>query len=253
MDIIISILIFVFGLLVGSFLNVVICRFPNLKSIAIGRSECPKCKKQLKWYDLIPVLSYIILRGRCRNCHKPISVQYPIVELSTALMLLAIYLNFGLSQILFPLIIIGLISIVIFVQDMISMEVYDIFPIILIIFSLAAGIFLNDYSWQTVLYGGIFAGGAIGFLVLISREAWMGAGDIGIAFAFGSLLGLNRSIVFFMLSFIIGAIVGLVLIAFAGKDGKTAVPFAPFMIISAFFCLFYGQIIVNYYFNLISY
>jgi leader peptidase (prepilin peptidase)/N-methyltransferase len=237
----------VLGLLVGSFLNVVIFRFPKLKGLIAGRSECLHCKKQIATYDLIPVLSYVFLLGRCRNCKKPISIQYPIVEASVGILFMAMYLKFGLTIELIPYLILVCLSVLIFVHDIKYLEIPEIFSWILVFFAVIAAFFVNDFSITNILLGGLVGGGVLGILVGISDEKWMGSGDIKIGLAFGFLLGLERSIIFLFLAFIIGAIIGTVLIIAKGKNGKSEIAFAPFLIIAALLSIFFGQTLVNFY------
>lgn len=235
------------GLVVGSFLNVVIFRTDDLKSILNSRSRCLHCQKVIKWYDLVPIASYVLLRGKCRNCKKDISVQYPLVEGGTALMFLAVYLTYGLTwQSAFYLIVFSAL-IVIFVYDLKTQYILDIFSWPLLIICVAFGWYFASLNLTEVIYGMLSGAGILAVLVAISKEKWMGMGDILIGAAIGAMLGYPRSVVFIFLSFVLGSIFGLVLIGMKKKGIKDAVPFAPFMITAAFIALIWGGYIVDWY------
>ena len=235
------------GAAVGSFLNVIIYRADELKSVIRSRSKCRSCNNVLKWYDLIPILSFILLRGKCRNCKERISMQYPIVEGSTALLFLIIFLNYGISwQSVFYALIFSL-FVVIFVHDLRTQLIADIFSWPVLAFSLALGWYFAGASATDLVYGLLTGAGVLILLVIISREEWMGMGDVIIGAAFGALLCYPRSVLFLFLSFVIGSLAGLVLIAFKKKGIKDAVPFAPFMIIAGFISLIWGNQIVDWY------
>ncbi|MBI2626175.1 MAG: prepilin peptidase [Candidatus Nealsonbacteria bacterium] len=248
-----AIIIFIFGLIVGSFLNCVIYRMETGGSFLKGRSFCPHCKHKLGFWDLMPVLSFIWLRGRCRYCQKPISIQYPLVEIATGIIFLLIFnFQFSISN-EFPisnfqnllaigywLLIIGSL-IVIFVYDLKHYIIPDkvIYPAIAI-----AGIFNFQFSIFISAFGA-----AIFFLtiVLISRGKWMGVGDIKLAFLMGLLLGYPDILVALFLAFLIGAIMGLGLIILGKKTIKSEVPFGPFLVVGTFIALFWGKEIINWY------
>ena len=235
------------GLVVGSFLNVLIFRADELKSVLNTRSRCPHCQKTIKWYDLIPIISYILLKGKCRACKKDISIQYPLVEGSTALIFMAIYLAYGLSwQTFFYLVIFSLL-IVIFVYDLKTQYILDIFSWPVLILCLAFGWYFATLSASQVILGIVTGAGVLAVLVVVSKEKWMGVGDIIIGAAIGALLGYPRSVVFLFSSFVLGSIFGLILIGMKKKGIKDAVPFAPFMISAAFIALIWGSKIVDWY------
>lgn len=248
------ILIVLFGLAVGSFLNVVILRFDELKTIWLSRSHCPKCKKELGWQDLIPFFSYILLWGRCRYCQKPISYQYPIVEGLTALLFVIIYYYYGLMWPALFLAVIVSILIVIAAYDIIHMEVPDILTYLGIFFALGFIFvklhFENSLNWESLIpygYAVLASGGFLGFLVIVSREKWMGKGDILLGVLMGVLLGMPSVLVGLFFAFIIGSIVGLALIALRKKTLKDAVPFGPLLILGTIIALFWGGDIINMY------
>lgn len=243
----IQIIFFILGLFVGSFLNVVIFRFPELKGIMVGRSKCPKCKKTIAAQDLIPILGYIILWGKCRYCRKPISLQYPIVEFATGLLFFLLAGAFGLSFSLVLCLLIASVSILIFIYDTKYLEIPEVFAWLLLLFAIVAAFFQPDFNISNFLFGGLIGGGILGILVGISDERLMGSGDIKIGLAFGFLLGMQKSLLFLFLSFVIGALVGLVLIILNRKKMKSEIAFAPFLITAAFISILWGDYLVNLY------
>lgn len=239
-----------FGLAAGSFLNVLIIRLPQEESI-LGRSHCPKCKKQIAAVDLIPILSYIFLWGRCRNCHEPISFQYLLVELSTGLLFVLGYYLLGLNYLLIFYFIFLSALVAIFVYDLKYLEIPEAFSWLLLISAVFFSLLSSNFSLQGFLLGGLVGGGILGILVGISDEKMMGAGDIKIGLAFGFLLGYPKALLFLFLAFIIGAIIGALLILFGGKKLKSEVAFAPFLIIAGLITLIWGDAIIKSYLSLI--
>ena len=251
---IIYLLVIFLGLAVGSFLNVIILRFDELKTIWRVRSHCVKCKKEIRWYDLVPFFSYFILGGKCRDCKKPISYQYPIVEGLTAVLFACIYYHYGLSWLALILSVIIAILIVIAVYDIIHLEIPDVLTYLGIFFALGFT-FLKLYQTNSLAlenlipygYAILAAGGFLGFLVILSREKWMGAGDILLGALMGILLGMPNVLVGLFFAFVLGSIVGLILVFAKKKTLKDAVPFGPFLVIGTFIALFWGEKLVNWY------
>jgi len=247
------IIIAIFGLAIGSLLNVIILRFDDLKTIFTVRSHCPKCKKQLAWYELIPFFSYVALWGKCRTCKKDISIQYPLVEVGTAIIFGLLFWKFGLSLEFFFLAAISAILIVIFTYDILYQQIADI----LIWISLGIWLIwlLIDYFFihhstlilLNSLYGGLVLAGLLAILVKVSKGKWMGAGDISLGFLLGAMVSYPQVIVATFSTFVLGAIVGLGLIALKKKKMKDAVPFAPFLIAGMWIGLFLGDRIINWY------
>lgn len=252
--IIIYILTIFLGLAVGSFLNVIILRFDELKTIWRVRSHCFSCKKAIRWYDLVPFFSYFILGGKCRDCKKPISYQYPVIEGVTAILFTLIYWQFGLSWQSLILAIIISILLVIATYDILHLEVPDILTYLGIFFSLGF-VFLKLYFTESLSlenlipygYAILTAAGFLGFLVLLSREKWMGMGDILLGVLMGVFLGMPSVLVGLFFAFILGSLVGLILIAAKKKKLKDAVPFGPFLVAGTLIALFWGEKLVNWY------
>jgi len=250
-------LFFIFGLFVGSFLNVVILRlegFPaslslskHLSSIFLGRSKCPKCRKKLPWYDLVPLVSFVALKGKCRYCKKPISLQYPLVEFFTGLLFALLFVKFGLSLVtVYWLLITGLL-IILFVYDLKTQTIPDTIAYLGIGLAFVYSIFNFKFSIFNSILAPIIAGGFFAILVLISKERWMGQGDIKIGALMGLLLGYPNVLVGLFLAFIMGALAGLILIAMKKKTLKSQIPFGPFLILAIFITIFFGEKILNWY------
>jgi len=247
--------IFVFGLIFGSFLNCVIYRLHSGESFLKGRSFCPNCQHILSWPDLIPVFSFLILKGKCRYCHKPISLQYPLVELATGTVFLLIFWNleFGIWDLLFRLLI-SCFLIIIFVYDLKHYIIPDqvIYPAIVIAFLYNIYQFTID-NQQLTINNFLSAFGAAAFfltLVLISHEKWLGWGDVKLAFLMGLFLGWPKILLALFLAFFIGAIIGIELIILGKKTLKSEIPFGPFLVSGTFLALFFGQKILDWYLNL---
>ncbi|MDP1538650.1 MAG: prepilin peptidase [bacterium] len=263
-----SLIIFLFGLIVGSFLNCVIYRLEVGGNFLKGRSFCPLCKHELAWQDLIPVFSFIFLRGKCRYCREKISFQYPLVELATGILFVLIFwifdfgfhlaFGFWILSFLYYLLI-SCFLIVIFVYDLKHYIIPDkiIYPALFVsgIWYLVSGIFFNFYTRYEMLntiYSAI--GAALFFLiiVLISRGKWMGVGDIKLAFLMGLILGWPNILVALFSAFFIGAIIGVGLVFSGKKTMKSEVPFGPFLVTGTFIALFWGQEIIDQYLSLFS-
>lgn len=236
------------GLIVGSFLNVLIFRLPDMESVIKGRSHCPKCKKQIPWYDLIPLLSFVALAGRCRSCKETISYVYPLVETITAVLFAIIYLQFGLTIFTFYLITVSCILIVIFFYDakkqLIPDEMIIAGFVISIIYYLLS---YKAYHLDTVLLGFLIGTLFIGLIVAFTKGKGMGIGDIKLAALLGLVIGYPKIIPLLFFAFVIGSLYGLFLIASHKKGLKDPIAFAPFLILSFYIVLFLGDQIINWY------
>lgn len=253
------------GLSVGSFLNVVILRFDEIASIVKTRSHCPKCKKQIPWYDLIPFFSYIILGGRCRQCQKSISLQYPIVEATTALVFAAVYWHSGISLESLLIVLIFSFLIIIAAYDALHSEIPDIltylaafFALGLILYKVMIGLPIPGvYSSSVVafsyskllsyLYALLIGGGFFAFLVIVSRQKWMGAGDAMLGGLMGLILGYPNILTGLFLAFVLGSLFSIVLMILKRKTLKDAVPFGPFLVAATFIAFFWGNNLINIY------
>jgi leader peptidase (prepilin peptidase)/N-methyltransferase len=236
----------VFGAVVGSFLNVCIFRLPAEASIVKPRSQCPYCHHPIRNRDNIPLISFIILRGKCRDCGGKISWHYPLVELITALLALLLFLKFGLTLNFLIFFIFTAVLIVITFIDLDHQIIPDILTLPGIpIFCLAA-IFLLKIPWLEALLG-LLIGGGILFMIafvyeLISRREGMGGGDIKLLAMIGGFLGWKSLIFILLFSSFSGAMVGITAMIIKKQDMKYAVPFGPFLSAAAVAYLFWGQV-----------
>ncbi|MDR3583029.1 MAG: prepilin peptidase [Candidatus Pacebacteria bacterium] len=262
------ILIFlVLGLIVGSFLNVLVYRLHTAEDIVWDRSRCPRCHHVIGWYDNVPVVSFVLLKARCRNCKKKISWQYPLVEIGTGVMFAlagAYFFNVGDPASWGPVIyLLGVLFalVAIFVYDALYLEIPDIVLWPAVVWVLAFGFF---FSWNMVsLKENIFdiamlsrflgAAAAFAFFWLmarVSREKWMGMGDAWLVLLLGLILGWPRILLALFLAFLIGSIYGIMLIAVGKYTLKSRVPFAPFLVLGTLIALFFYAPIVGWYLGL---
>ncbi|MBO7238603.1 MAG: prepilin peptidase [Elusimicrobiaceae bacterium] len=238
-----------FGVIIGSFLNVCIYRIPNGKSIVWPSSFCPKCGKPIKWYDNIPVLSYILLWGKCRFCKAPISVQYPLVEAFTALLTVLFVWKLGLTPWTAVVLVAVYVLIILSVIDMQLMIIPDRFSIGLIVFGLAVSWLNPNFdgtAWQHFLQS--LLGASVGFFgtlamallgyALFRKEA-MGGGDVKLMGGIGALIGWEGVITTVIFASVLGLIYSLYLMIFKGKKRGDAIPFGPFLSMGALINLFY--------------
>lgn len=250
-----EIFVFIFGLIIGSFLNCVIYRLEHKQSFIKGRSFCPHCKHTLLWYDLMPVFSYLFLSCKCRYCKKSISVQYPLVEIATGI-LFASLANFDHAIQTVYFFIIFSFLIIIFVYDLKNYIIPDKVVLPAVGLALAYNLFsvlIGDFSWQ-VFWGRIFAGfwPALFFFLLffVSQGKWMGFGDVKLAFLMGLLLGPVKVITALYTAFITGAVIGLWLVIFGRKKIKSEMPFGPFLIAGTYLAMIFGNSLSAWYFKI---
>lgn len=256
----ISFALFIFGLIIGSFLNAIIYRLEKSESALKGRSYCPHCKHILSWQDLIPILSFTLLKGKCRYCKKKISVQYPLVEVGTAVLFLLIFnlqfssLNefsiFQFSKFL-QLLVVSSLLVILFVYDL---RKYILPDVILLPAIAVVGIWKLIEHWSlkienlepllNPLFAAILAGAFFFALFWFSRGRAMGFGDVKLAVFMGLFLGWPNVLFALFVAFVVGAIIGVGLIAFEKKGLKSEIPFGPFLIAGTFVALFLNSSIV---------
>lgn len=250
-----TLLIVIYGLIIGSFLNVLIYRIPRGESIAWPGSHCPACGHPLSWYDNIPLFSYMVLRGKCRYCGTGISAVYPLVEASNALLYLIMYgrFGFGADFIFYSLISsVLLAAAIIDLKEMIIPDSLVLSILVLALMHKAANYFLYGISPQLIgsISGMLIAGGLFAAIALISRGG-MGGGDITLIGALGFVLGLKYVLLNIFLSFISGAIISVFLLTAKIKKRKDPVPFGPFIVLGFYMTVLWGKDIINLYINLI--
>jgi len=251
----IEIFIFIFGLCIGSFLNVCIYRLPASQSIAHPRSKCPECGKLIASYDNIPVFSYLWLKGRCRHCGVKIGLRYPTVELLGGLFALATFLKFGLSlEAVIYFAFIACLLVVTFI-DLDHRIIPDVITLPGIPICFAASFALPDMTYKAALLGILVGGGSL-FLVawvysLITKKEGMGGGDIKLLAMMGALLGWEGVLFTIFVSSLVGTLSGLAVMLRSRKGMKLAVPFGPFLAIGGITYIFFGTRLINWYFNLL--
>ncbi|MCD6109572.1 prepilin peptidase [bacterium] len=257
--------LFIFGTMFGSFLSVINYRIrKNEKGIFFGRSKCPYCHKNLKAYQLIPIISYFVGGGKCMFCKKKISITYPLLELAGGLTLVSLFIYepfikltfsgiqyFALPSLLYFLYLsfIGFCFIGIFFYDIQYLEIPEIytFPAIALVF--LWGIFGTTLSLYDSAIGGALAGIFFGIQVLISKEKWLGAGDLQLGILIGLFFGWKLFLLALFIIYFIGLIITLILMATKKVKRTSKIPFAPFLIMGSFITLFFGKSILNFYIN----
>jgi leader peptidase (prepilin peptidase)/N-methyltransferase len=241
----------VLGAIVGSFLNVCISRLPKEESIVRPGSHCPKCKTPIRFYDNIPLLSYLLLRGKCRYCQASISIQYPIVEAITALSSFFLFITFGVSLSFFYYFSFVAALIAITVIDLYHQIIPDVISLPGIVIGLLGSLVIPQITFWSSLIGVLSGGGSL-FLVatvyqwLFKREG-MGGGDVKLLAMIGAFLGWKAVILTIFLSSFIGSIIGITVMLIKGKDFKYAIPFGPFLALGAVISLFLGENLISWY------
>ncbi len=244
----------ILGLIIGSFLNVVIWRVPRGESVVSPPSACPQCGHEIRAYDNIPVVSWLVLRGKCRDCGHPISARYPLVELGTGLLFAAMAWRFGLSWELPAYLYFAAIAVALALIDLDTRRLPNV--ITLPSYAVAGALLLLpaaiEGSWDSYLrawLGGL-ALFAFYFLLAFIYPAGMGFGDVKLAGVIGlylGWLGWGSVLVGAFLGFLLGAVVGVALIVFGSAGRKSAIPFGPFMLAGAFIAVMWGQNLSDLY------
>lgn len=240
-------MIFIAGTIIGSFLNVCIYRIPREESIVYPPSHCTKCKNKIKIYDLIPIISYIILRGRCRYCRSKISIRYPLIEFLAGLIFVMLFNMYGLSLTFIRYAAFISILIVVALIDYDTTNVYFSTILIGIIFS---AIFICTYIYIGVpvkdyIYGGILGGGIL-FLIWLLTHGNMGLGDVEICFVCGLFFGIELTLLMILLAFIIGSLCASILVLSGRKSRKDYIAFGPYILMSSIICSVFGESIFNF-------
>jgi leader peptidase (prepilin peptidase)/N-methyltransferase len=244
----------VYGLLIGSFLNAWAYRLAHGEKITKGRSHCPQCGAQIRAYDNVPLVSWLLLRGKCRDCGAPISLRYPLGEALTAALFAAVAAVDGLSWLLVPHLLFVSALVLVSQVDLERKIIPDIVILPVAALGLPLMIVLGSAPWWQWPVAGL---GAAGFLFLISEVYYrvrhvegMGFGDVKLALCMGVYLG-TAVVPALFLGFLSGAIVGMVLIGGRRGDGKTAIPFGPFLAAGAILALFFGGALIDGYLGLV--
>ena len=252
-QIFIAIIIFAIGLVIGSFSNVCIYRLPRNESIIFPGSHCPHCNQQIKWYDNIPLISYIILQGKCRYCDKKIPRQYPLVEFLNGALYLFLFYFYGLQLHTVVYMVFCSALIIITFIDLKEKIIPDVISLPFIVLGFLLSFVLKNISPLNSLLGILVGGGSLYLIAIagtyIFKKEAMGGGDIKLAAMVGAFLGWQLTLLSLFLGFLLGSIIGVIVLI--KTKGKTSdVPFGPFIALGALIALFFGQNIFNWYFLL---
>jgi leader peptidase (prepilin peptidase)/N-methyltransferase len=236
----------VIGLVIGSFLNVVIARLPERRSLWKPGSACPTCGAAIAWHDNIPLVSYALLRGRCRACAGSISTRYPVVEAVTGALFMAAFARFGWGRDLGVawILLAALVAITVIDLD------HQIIPDVITLPGIVTGFIVNVASgrlfWTDSLFG-ILLGGGVFFAIILASGGGMGGGDMKLGAMFGAFLGWKVTIVAIFLAVIAGGVVAAAMLAAGRKGRKDAIPFGPFLAVGGAAAVFWGERIVTWY------
>jgi len=238
------------GLAIGSFLNVVIHRLPRHESLVSPGSRCPSCGYQLRAIDNVPVLSYLLLAGRCRRCRTRISVRYPIVEAATAILFVLHYLVFGWTPLLAVRLLFSAALVALFAIDLEHRLLPDVITLPGIVVGLLASLFLPPGLRDALI--GMIGGGGVLWLIgeayyRYAGEEGMGGGDVKMLAMIGAFLGWQLVLITLVFSSIAGAVIGLIVIALRRGDMKYALPYGTFLAIAAVIASLYGDPIFRWY------
>ena len=246
---------FVLGACIGSFVNVCIYRIPAGLSIVHPPSSCPGCNTRIRFYDNIPIFSYLMLKGKCRSCDKPISFRYPFVELLTGAFALACVISFGPTFSGIVAFIFVTVLIVVTFIDLDHRIIPDAISLPGILFFFLAS-FWNPYiDWQSSALGIMVGGGSLfavawGYQRFTGREG-MGGGDIKLLGMIGAMVGWQGVVFSLFAASVLGTTIGLVVMVRSGKDMRLAIPFGPFLAAGATIYLFFGDALIYWYFHLL--
>lgn len=258
-SVLVALLCLVLGLAVGSFLNVVVWRVPRKESVVHPPSACPRCGHGIRWFDNIPVLSWFVLRGRCRDCREPISWRYPAVEASTGLLFAGVGLHFGLSAALPAFLYLGAISVALLLIDLDTHTLPN--AIVLPAYPVTVGLLLLatwvEGEWWSLARAGIGAAILFGayLLMAVAYAGGMGFGDVKLAGVLGAYLGWlgwGQLAVGAFGAFLLGGLFGIALVLSKKAGRKTGIPFGPWMITGAFLGIFAGGPLWDSYLGLVN-
>lgn len=257
----ILVVLLVFGLALGSFVNAFVYRFHEGKNWVSDRSECVNCHHKLNFFDLIPVLSYLFLRGQCHYCHKKISTQYPLVEIVTAVLFVLSYIYWpskihGTELVIFVdwlIILVGLITLAIYdIKWMILPNkiilFYSFFVLVYVIINI---LFVQGIYLATILgyiYAIIVSSGLFYLLFTVSKGKWIGGGDVKLGLMLGLIAGtFEKAILLIFLSSLIGSVLSIILVGLGKLNIKKTIPYGPFLISAIYIIVLWGEKIVHWY------
>lgn len=249
MDIVYTVFIGLFGLVFGSFYNVVGLRVPKSESIVTPPSHCTKCGRQLTLLDLVPVLSYVFLGGKCRGCGERISWVYPVFELMTGVLFAFSYWQLGFSVELAVALLFVSLLVIIVVSDFAYMLIPDKVLLFFLPLLIVGRIFSPLDAWWDSLVGAVVGFAILYFIAVLSRGG-MGGGDIKLFFLIGLVLGALHTLLTLFLASVIGMIVGIIVLRVRNQGRRTPVPFGPSIALAAVLVYFYGDTMIDWYWGL---
>ena len=252
MNLLFLIFLFIIGLHIGSFLNVLIDRLPKGKSI-LGRSRCDFCKKKLNWYDLVPVISFFILKGKCRFCRKKLSFFYPFIEILTAVLFVLSFKFIPTQSVEAKITFLVVVSVLIaiFFADMKYQIIPDSLQLAFLVFGMICLTFaLSKLSLFDRFFGSLVVLAPILIIFLITKGRGMGFADVKLAGIIGFLFGIKGGAISLYIAFVIGAVFGLVLILFGIKKLKSKIAFGPFLVLGILANFFFQDLLNNLVFRL---
>jgi leader peptidase (prepilin peptidase)/N-methyltransferase len=249
MDIFFSIAFFVFGTILGSFYNVVIYRLPKKISFVSGTSFCPNCNHRIMPIDLIPVVSYIFLGGKCRHCKSPISIRYPMIEALTGFIFVMAYIQYGFTLATLVAITLGSLCIIIAMIDIDTMEILDRFHFFILILAIFQIFLISDLSVIDHIVGFFII--SIPFYIIAVLTNGLGGGDIKLIAVSGLLLGYQATLVAFFIAAVLGGLIAVLLLITKQQERKSLIAFGPYLCIGIYIAYLYGQTIFTWYISLI--
>jgi leader peptidase (prepilin peptidase)/N-methyltransferase len=244
-------ILFLFGLIIGSFCNVVIYRFPRGESIIMPGSHCRSCGTPIRPWDNIPLLSYLLLRGRCLACHERISIRYPSVELATGILYILLWYKFGLSALL---VIYAILISTLIVVALIDLD-HKIIPNTITLPGITIGFGVSLWALPVTPLSslvGLVAGGSFFYIVALISKGGMGGGDIKLIAMIGAFLGWKGAFFTILVGALAGSVVGLSLMSIGKKGRKDKVPFGPFLALGAILYILLGDALIDWYLQTLS-
>jgi len=245
---------FLFGALIGSFLNVCICRMPKNESIVFPPSHCTRCDYVIRWYDNIPILSYALLRGKCRRCGEPISLQYPLVEFVNGALALALFWKCGLGLSFAILFLLCSALVVVTFIDLEHQIIPDSITLPGIVIGFVLSFFIPGFGWLNSLIGIVAGGGSLlliayGYQFLTKKDG-MGGGDIKLLAMLGAFFGWQAILFIIFAASLVGSVIGVGVMMAQKKDSTLAIPFGPFLASAAVLYIFFGPQIIFWYLHM---
>lgn len=241
-------IVFIIGLMFGSFLNVMICRIPKKESIAFPASHCPECKERLKARDLIPVVSFIVKKGKCTYCGKKISLQYPVVELLTGFLLLLLFIKTGFNSRFFVYSLLFMVLIVLSFIDFRYMIIPNKITYPAFIIALLLSIFFDHIEFTAALIGALIPA-AVFLLIALIYGKGLGMGDVKLVAVIGAVIGWEYTFLGIAIGSLLGIIIILPLMMARIMDRKTRIPFGPLISAGTVISILLGQEIFAFLYN----